>query len=55
MMNEDDIKKIYAYTVKSIISGTCDDAWNRGYVFALQSVLELPEEAWKEMITEVKK
>ena len=54
MMNEDDIKKIYVNTVKSIISGTCDDAYNRGYVAALQSVLELPEEAWKEMIKNVK-
>ena len=54
MMNEDDIKKIYVNTVKSIISGNCDDAYNRGYVAALQSVLELPDEAWKEMIKNVK-
>ena len=35
MMNEEYIKEIYVNTVKSIISGACDDAYNRGYVAAL--------------------
>lgn len=54
MMDEIDIQKIYVNTVRSIISGTCDDTWNRGYVAALQSVLELPDDTWKEMIKAVK-
>ena len=49
MMNEIDLIRIYKNLVHGIKSGRCDDAYNRGYAAALESVLELEEGAGEEL------